>query len=150
MPLYIALHVWSNNHIYIWWSKFIFGTGSLFFFSFLFSQLHWLFESKFLNPTRSNAWVPGFDRVARVKPYLKKSKQRRFSKKNKSQRVAIGFLTGFYRVNLPGHTGSWLFLFFLQPDPVTAPGRVRFQNYGLSTCMLNILASNISQILRML
>ena len=23
----------------------------------------------------------------------------------------------------PGHTGSWIFLFFYQPNPVPAPGR---------------------------
>jgi len=74
----------------------------------------------------SGFW-PGH-RVGWINPYfLKNSKQRHFSKKkNKSQRVATEFLTGFCRVNPSGrlgHTGSWLFLFFLQPGPVPASGR---------------------------
>jgi len=44
-----------------------------------------------------------------------KSKRRRFNKK--SQWFATGVLTG-----LPGHTGFFLTLFFLQPRPVPAPG----------------------------
>jgi len=39
-----------------------------------------------------------------------------FGKKN--QRVTTGFLTG-----LPGHTGFFFPLFFLQPGPIPAPGR---------------------------
>jgi hypothetical protein len=74
----------------------------------------------------SGFW-PGH-RVGRVNLYFKKnSKRRRFSKKkNNSQRVATGFLTGFCRVNppgRPGHIKSWLILFFHQPDPIPTPGR---------------------------
>jgi hypothetical protein len=52
-----------------------------------------------------------------------KSKRRRFSKKkNKSQRVATGFLTGSCQVNrvTPGFSFPY---FFLQPGPIPAPGR---------------------------
>jgi hypothetical protein len=101
----------TTTYIFDGLSSFL-GLEVFFFFSFLFSQLHWLFESKFLNPTRSNAWVPGFDRVARVNPYLKKSKQRRFSKKIKVNGLQSGFWPVFTgstcRVTL-GHDFSYFF-----------------------------------------
>jgi hypothetical protein len=58
----------------------------------------------------SGSW-PG-DRVGRVNLYfLKKSKRRRFNKKN--QRVAIGFLTGFCRV-IPDH--DFFYFLLIQPS----------------------------------
>ena len=64
----------------------------------------------------------GFDRIAGVNFYFKKIKRRCFSKKKKQK--STGCNRVFDRVNLPGHTRSWLFLFFLQPGPVLAPGRL--------------------------
>jgi hypothetical protein len=91
--------------------------------------------AKFLNPARFKARVPGFDRVGRVNFYFKKFQKDvvLVKKKNKSQRVATGFLTGSagsYRVmayaifsstrpgSSPGSAGS-------RVDP---PGRAGFQN----------------------
>jgi hypothetical protein len=51
-----------------------------------------------------------------------KSKQHRFSKKNKKKIKVNGFTTGSCWVNPPGHTGFFLPLFFLQPGQVPAPG----------------------------
>jgi len=69
-------------------------------------------------PVRSKAQVPGFDQVGWVNPNFKtNSKRRRFSKKKKStgcNRVFDRVLPG-----RPGHTWSWLILFFINP--------VRFQ-----------------------
>jgi len=71
----------------------------------------------------SRFW-PGH-RVGRVSSFFKKSKWRRFSKKNKNQWVCNQILSGqpSRQVNPPGHTGFFLPLFFLQPGPVSAPGR---------------------------
>jgi len=74
-------------------------------------------------------------------------------KKNKSQRVATGFLTGFFRVSppgQPGHTGSWLMLFFHQPGPVPAPGRpgprsTRLAGPGFKT-LCQIFTNKIKQV----
>jgi len=102
-------------------------------------------QSKFLNPARwparSKARVPGFDRVGRVNSYLKKnSKRRRFSKK-KSQRVAIGFLTGFCKVNrvirstrrvsrvTPGHG----LCYFLSTRSSSSPGSTLRAGPGFKT-----------------
>jgi len=65
--------------------------------------------------------------------FLKKSKRRRFSKKNKKIIKVNGFATGSWpgrRVNPPGqlgHAGFFLPLFFLQPSPVPAPDRLVFR-----------------------
>jgi len=53
-----------------------------------------------------------------------KLKQCRFSKKNKSQRVATKFFTVSYRVTPSGHTEFFLSLFFLQLEPISAPNRL--------------------------
>jgi hypothetical protein len=70
---------------------------------------------------------PGFRflsdyRVARVNFF--KLKRCRFSKKNKSQRVATKFFTVSYRVTPSGHTEFFLSLFFLQLEPISAPNRL--------------------------
>jgi hypothetical protein len=84
---------------------------------------------------RGSGFWPGH-RVSRVNPYLKKnSKRRHFSKKKVN-----GLQPGFDQV-LPGHTGSWVFLFFFNPARFkprvgrvpgrpAGPGQTRFQNYG--------------------
>ena len=84
------------------------------------------FEPAFINPVRFKLWIPDFDRVSRVNfDFLKKSKRRFFSKK---QTKINGLQLGFW-LNLAGSTGSpghaefWLFLFFLKPGPVPAPGQ---------------------------
>jgi hypothetical protein len=43
--------------------------------------------------------------------------------KNKSQRVATGFLTEILPGQPAGSAGSWFFLFFLQPGPIPIPDR---------------------------
>ena len=53
-----------------------------------------------------------------------KLKRCRFSKKNKSQRVATKFFTVSYRVTPSGHTEFFLSLFFLQLEPISAPNRL--------------------------
>ena len=74
--------------------------------------------------------------------FLKKiSKRRRFSKKNKNQRVATGFLTGSCRVNppdQPGYTGFFLSLFFVQPGLVLAASRPAKPNRVLKLCFYPI------------
>ena len=70
---------------------------------------------------------PGFRflsdyRVARVNFF--ELKRCRFSKKNKSQRVATKFFTVSYRVTPSGHTEFFLSLFFLQLEPISAPNRL--------------------------
>jgi hypothetical protein len=75
--------------------------------------------------------IPGFDRVTWVNFYfLKKSKRSYFSiKKNKTQWVAIEFLTRSCRV-----TGfSFLYFFFNPPriqSRIDPPGWAGFQNYS--------------------
>ena len=94
---------------------------------------------QFLNPARwparSKARVSGFDRVSRINFFSKHQNDVILFKKQKS----TGCNRVFDRV-LPGSTGSagfFLFLFFLQLDPVSATDRsgrgstclVKFQNY---------------------
>jgi hypothetical protein len=90
--------------------------------------------------------------VARVNPYfLKNQNDVILVKKNKSQRVATGFLTGFCRV-----TGShWVMTFpiFSATRPgssprsarsrVDLPGRAEFQNDGQSTMILYIQLNGV-------
>jgi hypothetical protein len=61
----------------------------------------------------------GFDRVARVNFFFLKSKRRCFSKKKQKP---TGCNQIFDQV-LPGHTGFFLPLFFLQPGPILASDR---------------------------
>jgi len=84
------------------------------------------------------ARVLDFDRVtgsAGSIPILKKFQNDVIlvKKKNKSQRDATEFLTGFYQVNLPGRLGYDFFYFFInqtrfQPR-LNPPDRTGFQNY---------------------
>jgi hypothetical protein len=99
---------------------------------------------KFLNPARSKARVPGFDRVGRVNFYFKKnSKRRRFSKKkHKNQRVATGFLTGFFQVSrvTPDHGVYYFFInpFQFQPQ---IPGRPTRPGQVSKHCMIQWMLS---------
>jgi hypothetical protein len=78
--------------------------------------------------------LPGH-RVGQVNSFFKKSKRRRFSKKNKSQRVATGFLTGSCWVT-PGFSLPY---FFFNPGP----GSIRRTGPGFKT-MIGIKRKNRS------
>jgi len=94
------------------------------------------FWTKFLNPARFKAQVSGFDRVTgltrSIPIFLKIQNGVILVKiKNKKQKstgcnqVLLG--QPGHRVNPPGHpghTGSWLFLFFHKPGSVPAPDRL--------------------------
>jgi hypothetical protein len=62
--------------------------------------------------------------VARVNPYFLKNQNDVIlvKKKTKVNGLHLSFWPGF--VGSPGHTESWLFLFFLQPGLVPAPGQL--------------------------
>jgi hypothetical protein len=64
--------------------------------------------------------------VIQIYLFIKKLKWCCFykKKKNKNQWNAIEFLTGSCQVNPQGHTGFFLFLFFLQPDLVPVPDQL--------------------------
>jgi hypothetical protein len=106
---------------------------------------------KVFKPGPVKALVPGFDQVTRVNSdFFKKSKRSRFSKKNKKStgcnRVFDRVLPGQSGrwVNQPGHTGFWLFLFFLKPSPVLAlgrpgPGSTRRAEPGFKTISIGTL-----------
>jgi hypothetical protein len=67
--------------------------------------------------------------------FFKKSKRRRFSKKNKNQRIVTGFLTGSYQVNRVILGFSFLYFFSTplgsQPK-VNLSGWAEFQNYDIN------------------
>ena len=67
----------------------------------------------------SGSGSPGFERVARVNPYFIKKNQNDVILVKKKKSTSCNRV--FYQV-LPGHTRSWLFLFFLQPGLVPVPG----------------------------
>jgi len=102
--------------------------------------------AKFLNPARFKARVPGFDRVGRVNFYFKKFQKDVVLVKKKKTKVN-GLQPGFWP-GQPGHTGSWLMLFFHQPGPVPAPGQpgpgsTRRAGPGFKTLMRSLLKNHL-------